>query len=73
MSEQFPGRNMVSYRGSFKTNSFEMNEFPYKPLEKISNDFDQISLLFQTVSKSEAKNLLPTIQLDFSWTLEMSD
>ena len=73
MSEQLPRCNMTSSKGSFKANSFEMNEFPHQPLKKISNDFDRISLFFQTVSKSEAKSLLPTVQLDFSWTLEMSD
>ena len=72
MSEQFPGCNMKSTRGSFKTNSFEMNEFPYQPL-KISNDFDQISLVFQTVFESEDRSFSQTVRLDFSWTLEMSD
>ena len=43
-----------------------MNEFPNKPLKKISNDFDKISLLFQTVLESETTSLLPTDQLDFS-------
>ena len=37
-----------------------MNEFSYQSLRKISNDFDKISLFFQTVSKSEATSLLPT-------------
>ena len=50
-----------------------MNEFSYQSLRKISNDFDKISLFFQTVSKSEATSLLPTDQLDFSLTLEISD
>ena len=73
MSEQFAGCNMTSSRGSFKTNSFEMNEFPYQPLKKISNDFDQISLVVQTVFESEDRSFSQTVQLDFSWTLEMSD
>ena len=57
---------MTSYRGSFKANSFEMNEFPNQPFKKISNDFDKINLLFQTVSGSEDTSLLPTDQLDFT-------
>ena len=44
-----------------------MNQFPYQPLKEINSVFDKISLLFQTVLESEAKNLLPTVQLDFSW------
>ena len=50
-----------------------MNEFVNQPLKRISNDFDKISLLFQFVLKSEARSLLPTAQLDFRWTLDMSD
>ena len=50
-----------------------MNEFPNQPLKKIDNDFDKISLLFQTALESEATSFLPTDQLDFSWTLKMSD
>ena len=50
-----------------------MNEFRNQPFKKISNDFDKINLLFQTVSGSEDTSLLPIDQLDFSWTLEMSD
>ena len=73
MSQQFPGSNMTSSRGSFKVNCLEMNEFPYDPLKKLGNDFDEISLVFQTVSKSEARSLLPIVQFDFSWTLEMFD
>ena len=49
-----------------------MDEFPKQPLKKINNNFERISVLFQAVFESEAKSLLPTIQLDFSWTLEMS-
>ena len=65
---------MTTSRGSFKANSFEINEFLYQPhKKKISNDFDENSLLFQTVSESEARILLPAVQLDFSSTLEMSD
>ena len=33
--EQFPGCNMPSSWGSFKVNSFEMNEFPNQPLKKL--------------------------------------
>ena len=40
---------------------------------KINRAFDKISLLFQTVFELEAKSLLSTVQLEFSWTLEMSD
>ena len=50
-----------------------MNEFPNYPLKKISNDFDKMSLFFQTVLESDPASLLPADQLDFSWTLEMSD
>ena len=57
---------MTSSRASVKGNSFEMNQFPYQPLKEINSVFDKISLLFQTVLESEAKNLLPTVQLDFS-------
>ena len=32
-----------------------------------------LQLLFQTVLESEAKSLLPTVQFDFSWTLEISN
>ena len=53
---------MTSYRGSFKANSLKMNEFPNQTLKKISNDFDKISLLFQTVLKPEGTSLLPTDQ-----------
>ena len=73
MSEQFPECNMTSYRNSFKVNSFEMIEFPNQVLNKINCVFDKISLLLQTVLKSEAKSLLPTFQLDFSSTLKMPD
>ena len=47
--------------------------FPKQPLKNINNDFDKISLLFQTVFESEARNVFPTVQFDFSWTFEMSD
>ena len=40
-----------------------MNEFPNQPLKKISNDFDKISLLFETALESEATRLSPTDQL----------
>ena len=43
------------------------------PLKKISNDFDKIGVLFLTVSESEGRSLLATVQLDFSWTLDMPD
>ena len=71
-SEQFPGCNMTSYRGSFKDNSFEINQFSNQPLKIIVLSL-KIILLLQTVLESEARSLLPTDQLDFSWTLEMSD
>ena len=64
---------MTSSRGSFKANSFEMDEFPKQTLKKFYNNFDKISLLFQTVFASESRSLLPTVQLDFSWTLEISN
>ena len=63
MSEQFSECKMTSSRGSFKANSFEMNEFPNQPLKEINSAFDKISLLFQTVLESEARSLLPTVQL----------
>ena len=42
-------------------------------IKKINRAFDKISLLFQTVLELKAKRLLQTVQLEFSWTLEMSD
>ena len=45
----------------------------YKSLKKIILAFDKISLLFQTVLESEARSVLPTVQMDLSWTLQMSD
>ena len=57
---------MTSSRGSFKANSFEINEFPNQPLKKINAAFVKISLLFKTVFESEARALLPTVQFDFS-------
>ena len=68
MSEQFSGCNMTSSRGSFKSNSFEINIFPYLPLKRINSAFDKIGLFFQTVLQSEAKSLLRPVQLDFIWT-----
>ena len=50
-----------------------MNEFPNGSLKKIRNDFDKIGLLSLTVSESEGRSLLATVQLDFSWTLDMPD
>ena len=68
---------MTSSRRSFKENSFEknfeMHEFPNNPLKKIIPAFDEISLVFQTVLESEARNLLPSVQLEFSCSLKMSD
>ena len=32
--------------------------------KKFSNNFDKISLVFQSVFESEARSLLPTVQLD---------
>ena len=64
MSEQFSECNMTSSRGSFKPNSFEINECPNRPLNKIKNDFHKISLLFHTVLESVAKAFY---QL-FSWS-----
>ena len=73
MSEQFPECNMTSCRNSLKVNSFEMIQFPNQPLKKINCAFEKISQLLQTVLESESRNFLPTVQLDFSWTLQMSD
>ena len=50
-----------------------MIQFPNQPLKKINCAFDKISLLLQTVLESEVRSFLPTVQLDFNWTLEMSD
>ena len=50
-----------------------MNEFPNQLLKKINPDFDKISLLFETVLESEVRSLLLTLQLNFSWTLKISD
>ena len=73
MLEQFLECNMTSSIGSFKTNSLEMMQFPNQPLKNFNRAFDKISLLFQTVLELEAKSLIPSVQLDFSWTLKMSD
>ena len=72
-SQHIPECNITSTRGSFKANSFKMDELPNQPLKKFNNNFDKISLLFQTVFESGVRSLLPTVHLDFSWTLEMSD
>ena len=50
-----------------------MIQFAKQPLKKINRAFDKISLFFQTVLESVARSFLPTVQLDFSWTLGMSD
>ena len=50
-----------------------MIQLPNQPLMKIYCAFDKISLLLQTFLESEARNFLPTFQLDFSWTLKMSN
>ena len=78
MSEQFPECKMTSSRGSFTENSFEksleMSEFPNNPLKRnFTPAFNKISLAFQTGLELEARRLLLTVQLDFSWTLKMSD
>ena len=64
--EEFPERNMTLSRGSLKANSFEMNEFSNQPLNKINNNFHEISLLFHTVLESEPRIHLSTVHLDFS-------
>ena len=69
----FPWVQYYIIESPFKPNSVKMNEFPNQPLKRISNDFDKISLLFQFALESEARSLLPTAQLDFRWTLDMSD
>ena len=50
-----------------------MIQFPNQPLKKINCAFDKLSLLLQTVLESEARGFLAAVQLDFSWTLAMSD
>ena len=69
----FPRVQYYIIESPFKASSVKMNEFPNQPLKRINNDFDKISLLFQFVLKSEARRPLPTAQLDFRWTLDMSD
>ena len=64
---------MASSIGSFNANSFEMNHFPNQQLKRTNRAFDKVSLLFQTALESEARTFLQTVQLDFSWTLEMYD
>ena len=49
-----------------------MDKLPKQPLKKFNNNFDKIKLLFQTVFEWKTRSLLPTVQLDFSWTLKMS-
>ena len=41
--------------------------------KEINLAFDKISVVFQTVLESEARSVLPTVQLDFSSILQMSD
>ena len=50
-----------------------MIQFANQPLKTFNRAFDKISLLFQTVLQPEDKSLLPTVQLDFGWTLKMFD
>ena len=50
-----------------------MDEFPKQPLKEFDNKFGRISLLFQNIFQSYARSLLPTVQLDFSWTLKLLD
>ena len=73
MSEQFPECKMTSYRNSFKFNSFEMIQLPNQPLKKLNCSFDKINLLLPTVLESDSRTFLPTVQLDFSWALKVSD
>ena len=63
MSEQFPECNMT----------LEMIQFPNQPLKMINRAFDKLSLLFWTVLEQEPSSVSPTVTLDFSWTLGMSD
>ena len=64
---------MTSSKASFKSNSFEMNEFSNKQMKKINLASNEISLHFETVLELESRELLPTVHLDFSWTLKISD
>ena len=63
---------MTSSRGSVKANSYKMSEFPNQQFKK-NPVFEKINRLFQIVLKSEDRSFLPTVHLDFSWTLQMSD
>ena len=71
MSEQFTECNMTC-RNSLKVNSFKIIQFSNHSLKKINCTFNK-SLLFQTGLEPEVKSLLLTVQLYFSWTLEMSN
>ena len=73
MSEQFPECKMTSYRNSFKVNSFEMIQLPNQPLKKLNCAFDKINLLLPSVLESDSRTFLPTVQLDFSWALKVSN
>ena len=73
MSEQFRECNLTPFIGSFKANSLEMIQFPNQPLKSFNRAFDKISLCFETILEPGTKRLLPTVQLDYSWTLKMSD
>ena len=53
--------------------TLEMIQFPNQPLKMINRAFDKLSLLFQTVLEQEPSSVSPTVTLDFSWTLGMSD
>ena len=50
-----------------------MNEFSNKQMKKINLASNEISLHFETVLELESRELLPTVHLDFSWTLKISD
>ena len=58
---------------SFKVNSFGIIQLQNQLLKKINCAFDKISLHSLTASRSEASFLSPTVQFDFSWTLEKSE
>ena len=52
------------------TDFLEMNKFLILTLEKVHFPLSKVTLHFLTASWSEASNLLPIVQLDFSWILD---
>ena len=57
----------------FLHRKFFTNKFLNKLFKKFHCDLSKINLHNQTVIDQQVKSPSPTVQLDFSWTLKMSD